>query len=276
VDAGAGDDTIEETSEGARPGRDALDGGEGRDRLEYRTRGRGVRVDLALGRGADADRLSGLEDVGGTQRADVLRGSARANELRGNGGNDVIDGRSGNDALLGDDGRDRLLGGRGRDELDLGDRSEEQSEELPDRALCGSGADLIRRASPGDRLGGDCERVLAEGGEPDFFAVLVSQPLRAQRSGVVELRLADPGAGERFRGRVVLRYRGLLIGRPSPIVALSPRGRAVARVDIVGPALARLTAARALAVQVVLNDIAFSTVLRAPPRPRTGTGGTPA
>ena len=275
IAAGAGDDWVEEGDEGSRPGRDAIDAGVGADTLDYRQRPRRVTVDLARRRGADGDRLAGVENVGGGRAGDVLRGSRGPNELRGGSGTDRLQGRGGRDRLFGNEGRDVLSGGSGRDQLDLADGPFDGPEAQRDRARCGSGGDLVRGAFA-DRLAADCERVLVAGEAPDFFGVFVSQPLRAQRSGTVEVRLADAGEDDPFRGRVTLRFRGLLLGRPSPVVALTPRGRAVARVAIVDAALSRLTASRRLTVQVALNDASFTTTLQLPPRPRSTGGGTPA
>jgi hypothetical protein len=269
--AGAGgDDTIAESDESAT---DAIDGGPGRDRLEYGERRRAVSVDLGAGRGADGDRLRGIEDVGGGKGPDRILGSGADNQLSGGAGNDALFGRGGGDTLVGGAGRDHESGGGGRDTLDV---EETGRAAASDRALCGAGSDVVRGAAAPDRLAADCERALLLGQRPDFFSVLVSQPLRAQRSGVVEVHLADAGEGEQFHGRVALRFHGVLLGRPTSVISLGPRKRATARVGIVGPALSRLLAARRLTVEVGLNDAVFTTVLRAPLTPRTGTGGTPA
>jgi hypothetical protein len=255
IDAGPGDDVLAEDDEGAHAGRDLIDGGPGRDRVEYRARRTPVAVDLARGRGADGDRLRRIEDASGGRAGDVLRGDRGANELRGNGG------------------ADRLYGRRGRDVLDVGDGPGRARRDV---ARCGPGFDLVRDAARPDGLADDCERAQLEGRRPHRFSVLVGLPLRAGRSGVVDVRLADPGASEPFRGRVALRFRGLLLGRPSPVVALSPRGRAVAPLGIVDAALSRLTASRRLTVVVVVNDASFTTLLHAPPLVRGPGGGTPS
>ncbi len=61
-------------------------------------------VDLARRRGAEGDRLAGVEDVVGGQGDDVLRGSGRGQELRGGHGEDLIQGRGGDDKLIGEAG----------------------------------------------------------------------------------------------------------------------------------------------------------------------------
>ncbi len=126
--------------EGGR-GRDRLDGGKGddvlkgglaRDTLDLRAASAGVTVNLAAGRaeGLGEDTLIGIEDVLGTDRADVLVGSDVANrlegrggadELRGNAGRDELLGGRGGDVLAGGDDADVLEGGKGRDQLNGGD-----------------------------------------------------------------------------------------------------------------------------------------------------------
>jgi Ca2+-binding RTX toxin-like protein len=252
LDGGAGRDLFVEDDESDR---DDIDGGEGGDRVEYTRRRRAVSVDLGRGRGADGDGLRRVEEASGGRAADRIAGGRGANTLTGGGGRDV------------------LSGGGGRDVLDVG---EVGGATQADRARCGSGVDVVVEVAASDRLARDCERALLEGLQPDVFSVLVSQPLRAQRSGVVEVRLVVPRGAERFRGRVAIRFHGVMLGRPSPLVSLGPSGRATARVTIVGPALSRLRASRRLLVQLALNDAVLTTVLRAPLSPRSGTGGTPA
>ncbi|MFY0637269.1 MAG: hypothetical protein JXQ94_05040 [Maricaulis maris] len=88
-------------------------------------------VNLAAGNAADigggnVESVSGVENVRGTNFADVLDGNGAANtlsglggndELRGFGGNDVLDGGDGNDTLVGGDGDDTLMGGDGTNKL---------------------------------------------------------------------------------------------------------------------------------------------------------------
>jgi Ca2+-binding RTX toxin-like protein len=103
IDGGAGDDRI---SGGA--GADTLIGGAGTDTLIYS--GAGVMIDLQSSKtsGGDAtgDRISGFENVEGTNSDDVLYGSTVANILKGNGGNDILIGRAGADTLDGGSGFD--------------------------------------------------------------------------------------------------------------------------------------------------------------------------
>ena len=115
-------------------GSDLLDGGSGTDTADYYwlSRGRslvantnGVTVDLAnagnnLGI-ALGDLFMSIENVSGTQAADVLRGDAAANELLGQGGVDTLYGGGGIDTLRGHAGADTLYGEAGDDQLLGGD-----------------------------------------------------------------------------------------------------------------------------------------------------------
>jgi Ca2+-binding RTX toxin-like protein len=120
-------------------GADLLDGGEGTDRVSYReadfdTAGpasRGVVVNLSASSvmsGADTvasgtaidnwgtrDTLVSVEDVTGSDVADLLVGSDGVNAFQGAGGNDTILGGGGNDFIDGGDGNDSLNGGAGSD-----------------------------------------------------------------------------------------------------------------------------------------------------------------
>jgi Ca2+-binding RTX toxin-like protein len=91
-------------------GADALHGGEGRDAVSYVTSRRGVSVDLALGIGlagdAAGDTFTGIEDVIGSNAADLIVGDGSDNVLSGLGGNDVLIGGAGADILDGGGGID--------------------------------------------------------------------------------------------------------------------------------------------------------------------------
>jgi Ca2+-binding RTX toxin-like protein len=72
-----------------------------------------------MGTGGDAagDILSGIENLIGSNQADVLRGNGLANRLEGGLGNDALFGFDGLDTLLGGAGNDTLDGGLGNDIL---------------------------------------------------------------------------------------------------------------------------------------------------------------
>jgi Ca2+-binding RTX toxin-like protein len=116
VNGGGGNDTFRMQ---AVPGTSLrLDGGGGRNALDYSAFTTGVTVDLATGTAtAVAGGVRGIADVTGGSGADRLTGDATDNILRGGAGNDTLSGGEGNDILLGEAGADSLLGGSGRDLL---------------------------------------------------------------------------------------------------------------------------------------------------------------
>jgi len=107
LDGGAGSDRLQ-----GGPGADHLIGGAGQDTAVFGGL-EGVQVDLTLGIGqggdAEGDRLSGIENLLGTQADDVLMGDAAANRLLGNAGNDTLVGGGGGDTLIGGAGDDLLV-----------------------------------------------------------------------------------------------------------------------------------------------------------------------
>jgi Ca2+-binding RTX toxin-like protein len=107
LNGGGGDDILV-----GGDGADVMDGGAGIDWMSYAAAIRGVRVDLALGRGyakdpggasldADGDTYVSIENVEGGHGADILSGNAEANWLKGAGGDDILEGRQGGDTLDG-------------------------------------------------------------------------------------------------------------------------------------------------------------------------------
>ncbi len=119
ADGGPGDDDVA----GGRGGFDAVVGGIGRDRIDggpgghdvasYRTAGGPIEVDLLRGavRGAEAERLSGVEDVVGGLADDVLTGSRRSlNRLEGGAGDDRLLGGMPGDEAFGGPGSDLCSG----------------------------------------------------------------------------------------------------------------------------------------------------------------------
>ncbi|MBI3350386.1 MAG: RTX toxin [Burkholderiales bacterium] len=105
LDGGDGDDLLDGGS-----GADQLTGGASTDTATYALSSQGVQVNLTtgLGRGGDAegDRLSGIENLIGSERDDVLTGTAGINKLVGGAGDDVLDGGDAADVLDGGDGSD--------------------------------------------------------------------------------------------------------------------------------------------------------------------------
>lgn len=100
-------------------GANAVVGGAGLDKIDYRFSPGAVTVDLVAGVAADgygsADTLSGVEQVGGSRFADVISGDGLANRLDGAEGNDRLSGAGGDDLLAGGRGDDVLDGGAGVD-----------------------------------------------------------------------------------------------------------------------------------------------------------------
>ncbi len=100
---GNGDDVMRGTGSAM-----TLIGGDGIDTVDYSFFALGMTVDLVAGTGGSGDRLSGIENVSGTNAADVLIGTGAANALSGQGGDDVLKGGGGADVLAGGDGLDTV------------------------------------------------------------------------------------------------------------------------------------------------------------------------
>ncbi len=100
-------------------GADRLDGGDGIDIASYQEATAGVTADLltpGLNTGeAAGDTFFFIEQLTGSNHADILRGDDAANTLTGLAGNDTLNGRGGNDVLFGGAGADNLTGGAGAD-----------------------------------------------------------------------------------------------------------------------------------------------------------------
>ena len=95
-------------------------GGAGSDTASYQGSALGVDANLLTGLAAlinQTDVLSGIENLIGSDLADVITGDAQANRLEGRGGNDVINGGGGDDTIEGGSGADTLSGGLGHDTL---------------------------------------------------------------------------------------------------------------------------------------------------------------
>jgi len=124
LDGGAGADTLEGGDGNDRliggTGADFLDGGAGIDLADYHTETAGVTVqlgltDTAIGTATGGDQLRAIENVTGTDFADVLIGGNGDNVLVGGGGDDRLEGGLGNDQLIGGTGADIMVGGVGDD-----------------------------------------------------------------------------------------------------------------------------------------------------------------
>ena len=102
-------------------GEDTLDGGAGNDTAVYDASTDGVTVNLATGAAsgghAEGDTFVSIENLRGSNYADILTGDALDNALRGRSGNDTLTGGAGADSLYGGNGDDTLIGGAGADIL---------------------------------------------------------------------------------------------------------------------------------------------------------------
>lgn len=134
LDGREGDDLLEgrggrDTFRGSQ-GNDTIDGGDGDDRVEYQRdadRGgpAGVTVDLAAGTATDGfgntDTLIDIEDVRGTDQADVIAGNDADNDIQGLAGDDLLQGGAGRDFIEGGAGNDTIDGGDNPFEFSGGD-----------------------------------------------------------------------------------------------------------------------------------------------------------
>jgi Ca2+-binding RTX toxin-like protein len=92
-----------------------IDGGLGRNRLDYSGSSTQVRVNLTRNSATAFRSIARIQDVVGSFYDDTIRGSREANRLFGRGGNDKIHGLSGDDLIFGGDGDDSIYGGSSRD-----------------------------------------------------------------------------------------------------------------------------------------------------------------
>ena len=171
LDGGRGNDTIRagEGSDSITPGggNDVIDAGAGTDGLEFNSVRGPVTVNLRTGlaTGAGTVAFTGVENMFGSSRGDLLLGDEKANILGGGAGPDIIRGGPGADLIDGGqlgrpeipDGSDRLYGGPGNDVL-LGRKGNDLLDGGRgwDRLHAGRGDDLLRSRDGGrDRVRGD-------------------------------------------------------------------------------------------------------------------------
>jgi predicted extracellular nuclease len=181
LSGGEGDDVL---NGGA--GRDRLDGGAGSDLVSYATADAGVTANLRNARAntgeAAGDTYLAVENLAGSDFADVLSGDGGDNAIAGGAGDDVLVGGLGADRLFGGIGSDRMTGGDGDDRIGGGAGN--------DTASGGAGTDRFFfltlgdistgdritdfRRGEGDRI--DLGNVLAEdgSGEPIAFSYIGS------------------------------------------------------------------------------------------------------
>jgi Ca2+-binding RTX toxin-like protein len=122
---GGGADTLD-----GGAGSDLINGGAGTDWADYYNEASGVTVNLQMGTatGASAgnDTLTSIENLYGSNFADLATGSADADfmllfggadQVHAGGGNDTVDGGAGSDKLWGGPGNDMIIGGPGSDTI---------------------------------------------------------------------------------------------------------------------------------------------------------------
>ena len=121
--AGSGNDEIMGNDADNRldggAGADILNGGDGVDTVSYIRSDAAVTVRFRDGTGqgghAEGDVITGIENIIGSDYADIFGGDSNANRLSGLGGDDGLWGSSGDDILEGGADADRMNGGLGED-----------------------------------------------------------------------------------------------------------------------------------------------------------------
>lgn len=143
---GTGDDRFDEGT--SANGSDDVDGGAGRDTLDYSGRTASVSVTLDAirndGASSELDRdmpdengASSIEDIRGGSGADTLTGSAADNDIKSGPGDDMVYGLGGENRIWADGGDDQVWGGANYD-----------------RVWGGSGNDIVHGGESGDWLHG--------------------------------------------------------------------------------------------------------------------------
>ncbi len=178
--AGSGDDILD-----GGTGSDDLYGSRGTDTATYENAASAVTVDLDQGIGtrgeAAGDTYSSIENVTGSNFADIVYGNYLDNVLRGLDGNDKLYGGAGKDLLYGNDDNDELYGGSHHDRL-YGDRGDDdlyggnEADSLyggddRDDLYGGDGVDGLYGGTEADNLfgGGGNDRAYGGSGNDDLF-----------------------------------------------------------------------------------------------------------
>lgn len=144
--------------------------GGGTDTADYGRSSAGVTVDLAAGIGhggdAEGDTLFSIENVIGSNQADMLSGNGAVNQLSGLAGDDTLSGRDGDDRLLGGNGMDVLDGGNGLDVL-IGGRN-------ADRLVGGAGRDTFASDDVLDSTSRGYDTVVGFNAAAEYFDLAVT------------------------------------------------------------------------------------------------------
>ena len=124
-------------------GDDSIDGGAGRDHIDYSDAPQAVVVNLERtaqnGLAAQGDTIVNVQDVTGTRYDDHLIGDGSDNTLRAQLGHDSLYGGDGNDWLMPGDGRATVDGGSGVNMLSLSDMSTSARVSLADGTISAGG-----------------------------------------------------------------------------------------------------------------------------------------
>lgn len=169
---GGNDLVIAGSHVGGRGWVEALDGGDGIDRLDLRKFTGNYVINLETGRtnflGLSFTNFENL--ISGTGN-DLTLGSRAENVIDGGVGNDRILGAAGADFLIGGLGRDTLNGGLGADLLDAGDGNDSVYGEAGDDEIYGGDGDDLMLGGDGrdNLLGGAGEDMLRGGSGNDFL-----------------------------------------------------------------------------------------------------------
>ncbi len=171
----------------AGAGANLLDGRAGVDTVSYALASSGVNVNISTSAqqntgGSGLDSIKNIENLSGSQYADVLTGNSGNNVLNGGDGNDTMVGGSGNDTLIGGNGSDTLTGGTGADTYVFASVGE-----------MGLGAlrDVINgfKTAEGDKLDFSALDANPLSAEHDAFTFIGSNAFDADATG--QLRFAD-------------------------------------------------------------------------------------
>ncbi len=185
INGGAGNDLLVggsgDGSLAGGAGDDTIDGGAGADTATYASAQSAVTVSLLLTTsqntgGAGLDRLTGIENLVGSDYADILTGNNQENDLRGGAGDDRLDGGTSNDILRGGLGNDSLIGGAGLDTAAYDDATSAVAVSLAialAQNTLGAGTDILTGienllgSAFGDTLTGDGLANTLTGGDGD-------------------------------------------------------------------------------------------------------------
>lgn len=169
-----GNDTFEATQYGER-----FFGFFGSDTVDYNQSEQGVEVYLYANRGgaqgfSAGDHYYSIENITGSNEADIIYGNSKSNILKGSQGDDMLSGLNGNDTLYGGQGEDTLQGGNGSDrfvfEADLAfdgiDRIEDFDAHEGDKIDI---SDVLYGYDPGEDLITDYLEITSDGNDSLVF-----------------------------------------------------------------------------------------------------------